>query len=115
MWRLAHSGMQTDDKHAGFQKKWHGPITPYSHISELLFKAMRKKNMYPLPTKNMPSSSEASTVDLATPEKYMVLQRFLLLFMPFMRRCLQRPEEGFRPPTDSTLGCYDPSTKSVEI
>lgn len=73
--------------------------------------------MYPLPTKNMPSSRkarEASTVDLATPEKYMVLQRFLLLFMPFMRRCLQRPEEGFRPPTDSTLGYYDPSTKSVE-
>lgn len=53
LWRLAHSGMQTDDKHTVFWKKWHGPITPYLCVSKLVFKAIRKKYICvcSLPTK----------------------------------------------------------------
>lgn len=82
LWRLAHSGMQTDDKHTGFWKKWHGPITPYLCVSKLAFKAIRK-NIY-VCVHCQPKAREIFAVNLASPEKYMVPQRFLFLFMLFM-------------------------------
>lgn len=43
MWRLAYSGMHTDDKHTGLWKKWHGPISPNSCAYQACVQGCEKK------------------------------------------------------------------------